>query len=130
MFETGLISSEDNLFVLREAFLSNSHLPPNLMLVNYEVNITNVTHRSEKMLWSNSRIYTIIHPNLISALQSGIMSIIFYYEELLYVPEITLYLMVKDKSNVTPNSIEIEYALSTINEKVKYNREVEYHVNP
>ena len=28
--------------------------------------------------------------------------------------------MVEDKRNLTPNSIEIEYALSTINEKVKY----------
>ena len=122
MFEKGLIINEDNLFVLREAFLSNSRPPPNLMLVKYEAYIfnQNFTYTNKWLLWSNSRIFTIIHPIILSAFQSGIMTVIFYFEGIVYTPSITLDLFVLDDRNITPSSAEIEYALSAINEKVNY----------
>ena len=130
IFEKGLISNKDNLFVLREAFLSNSRPPPNLMLVKYD--IFNWTNYTEQLLWSNSRIFTTIHPNLLSAFQSGIMTIIFYFEGLVYTPEITLHIPVSDTSRLAPTSAEIARALSAINEKVNYcNSVLHYscHVN-
>lgn len=124
MFEEGLTSNEDNLFILRDAFMSNSHPPPNLLLVTYNSYIPNSSSQHLQLFynttipWSNSRLFTIIHPEILKMFQSGIVTLFYYLVRILDTPNIALFLIIIDKGNVKPSTSEIEYALTTITEKV------------
>lgn len=120
MFEEALISNEENLYILRDAFDFNSHPSRNLMLVNYIVlmgspfQLYNVT-----IPWTNSKIYTIIHPAILFTFQSGLLTITYYYlEGVINTPNITLALIVENESNMTTNNAEVEHVLSTLTKRV------------
>ena len=120
MFEKALISNEENLYILRDAFDFNSHPSRNLMLVNYIVlmgspfQLYNVT-----IPWTNSKIYTIIHPAILFTFQSGLLTITYYYlEGVINTPNITLAIIVENESNMTTNNVEVEHVLSTLTKRV------------
>ena len=121
MFEKALVSNEDNLYILRDAFDSNSHPSRNLMLITYTalmespLQLYNVT-----IPWTNSRIFTIIHPTILFTFQSGLLTMIYYYlEGVINTPHITLALLVENKRNITPSTAEVEQVLSTLTKRVK-----------
>ena len=121
MFEKALVNLEENLYILRDAFDSNSHPSPNLMQVTY---FAFLTDQSPPQLynitipWTNSRIFTIIHPTILFTFQSGILTMIYFFGGVTNTPNITLTLFVDNERNITPSTAEVEYVLSTLTKRV------------
>lgn len=114
ILEKALINNEHNVCDLKDVFLSNAQPPPDLMTVTYR--IYNESHSSYdvQLLWSNSRIFTLMHPDIIDALQSRLLYPVLYPRNI----HITLKLNVSNESNITFNGVKIEDALLAITEKV------------
>ena len=114
--EDALTSKKINLHILRDTFLSGSYPPPSLLGVVYEMS-GGVQDRVE-VHWSSSRVFTIIDPTLIHALQSGVMTLIYYIEGISFLRNATLYLDVQTAKNFTED--EYNYAIVFITERVSY----------
>lgn len=110
-FEDALLNNKTNLYILRTVFLSSSNPSPHMLEVNYSFTDTS----SVTALWSSSRVFTVIDPAILHDLQSGIMTIIYYWDGILFPRTIYLYL------NVPENHLSQEennYGIQTITEKV------------
>lgn len=131
MFEKALVSNEDNLYILKDTFYSNSHLSPNLMLVTYVALVPHSTVLLYNITvpWTNSRIFTIIHPTILFTFQSGILTMIYYLAGLLNLPNITLTLLVNNERNITPTTAEVEYVLSTLTKQVNITTAISTMIN-
>ena len=68
IFEDVLLSDPINLFTLREAFFPVSNgasptaSPPEILGVKYNVTINNVFQVNEILGWSNSAVFSLVHP--------------------------------------------------------------------
>ena len=68
IFEDALLSDPINLFTLREAFFPVSNTatptasPPEMLRVIYNVTINNQFQLNETLGWSNSAVFSIVHP--------------------------------------------------------------------
>ena len=112
--EEVLLSSKVNLHTLRDAFLSGSYPPPSLLGVTYE--ISGGVQNSIEVHWSSSRVFTMIDPTLIHALQPGVLTLIYYIEGVSFLRTITLYLDLQSKKQFSEN--EYNYAIVAITERV------------
>ena len=117
ILEDALLNSKINLHILRDTFLSGSYPPPSLLGVVYEISGTEgVVQGRVEVHWSSSRVFTMIEPTLIHALQPGVMTLIYYIEGISFLRTITLYLDVKTEKQFSES--EYNYAIVTITEHV------------
>ena len=114
ILEEALLSDKANLLILRDAFLSGSYPPPSLLGVTYQ--ISGDVQNSIEVHWSSSRVFTMIDPKLIHALQPGVLTMIYYIEGISFLRTITLYLDVQPKKHFSEN--EYNYAIVSITERV------------
>ena len=114
ILEEALLSNKVNLHILRDAFLSGSYPPPSLLGVTYE--ISGGVQNSIEVHWSSSRVFTMIDPTLIHALQPGVLTLIYYIEGISFLQTITLYLDVQTKKQFSES--EYNYAIVAITERV------------
>jgi hypothetical protein len=112
-FEAALLNNENNLYILRTAFLSSSNPSPHMLNVNYSFNDAS----SVIALWSSSRVFTVIDPAILHNLQSGIMAFIYYLNGILFPQTIHLYLDISKNRHIY-NQEEYDYGILTITEKV------------
>ena len=113
IFEDALLNSENNLYILRTAFLSSSNPSPHMLNVNYSLNDASC----DVALWSSSRVYTVMDPAILHNLQSGIMAFIYHLNGILFPQTIHLYLNIS--KNLLPDQQEYyDYGILTITEKV------------
>ena len=111
IFEDALLNNENNLYILRTAFLSSSNPSPHMLNVNYSFNDASC----DIALWSSSRVFTVIDPAILHNLQSGIMAFIYHLNGILFPQTIHLYLNI---SKNLLNQEEYDYGILTITEKV------------
>lgn len=118
VLESALVSSKVNLHILRDAFLSGSYPPPSLLGVIYNINKVGLHGTSDKVEvhWSSSRVFTMIDPTTIHALQPGIMMLIYYLEGISFLQTIELHLYVYTDKHFSES--EYDYAIMTITERV------------
>ena len=91
--ETALLSNKNNLHILRDTFLSSSHPSPHFLDVFYHIIIAK--NESEVLImatWTISKVFTVIDPDILHNFQSGIMTLIYYAEGILFPETIDIYL--------------------------------------
>ena len=120
IFEGALLKEKVNSHTLRNTFLSSSHPSPQLLNVIYH--ITNASHNTNDIeaIWSSSQVFTIIDPIILHDLQSGIMTLVYYTEGILFPETTVVYLNLSNHHSLTPN--EYRYGLISITEKVSTSR--------
>lgn len=137
VLKDAIVSDEDNMFILRDAFTSASHPFPSLMVVTYKV--YPIKHHTDLFpnflqvipkegfnityLWSNSQIFTIINPQIIFMFQPAILTLAYVIgEDLVNYPRISLNLYITEDSlaPLKPNVSDLLYSFSTITEQVRY----------
>lgn len=117
VLESALVSSKVNLHILRDAFLSGSYPPPSLLGVIYNINkVALDTSKKVEVHWSGSRVFTMIDPTMIHALQPDIMMLIYYLEGISFLQTIELHLNVSTEEYFSES--EYDYAIMTITERV------------
>lgn len=114
VLEDALLSNKVNLHIIREAFLSGTYPPPSLLGVTYD--LSGSINGSVVVQWSSSRLFTMIDPTAIHALQPGIMTLIYYIEGISFFQTIDLYLEVNTDKSFSAD--EYNYALVVLTERV------------
>ena len=89
VFETALLINKNNLHIIRDTFLSSSHPSPHLLDVVYYITKEDDAD-SIKVTWTISKVFTVLESAILHNFQSGIMTLIYYGEGILF-PE-TIYL--------------------------------------
>ena len=91
VFETALLSNKNNLHILRDTFLSSSHPSPQLLdVVYYATKENDADSTVINITWTISKVFTVVESAILHNFQSGIMTLIYYGEGILF-PE-TIYL--------------------------------------
>ena len=117
IFEAALLEQKANSYILRKTFISSLHPSPQLLNVRYYImDISSQTFSFTKAVWSNSQVFTIIDPTILHDFQSGIMTLVYYMEGILFPNTISIYLNVSSHHSLTGN--ETIYGIISITEKV------------
>ena len=118
IFEGALLEEKVNCHTLRKAFLSSLHPSPQLLNVMYSIDTSSRTPSDSTIgaIWSSSQVFTIIDPMILHDLQSGIMTIVYFMEGILFPETVTLYLNLSSHHSLTEN--EHIYGIISITEKV------------
>ena len=115
IFEAALLEQKANSYILRKTFLSSLHPSPQLLNVMYVIGTPPHTANIEAV-WSNSQVFTIIDPTILHDFQSGIMTLVYHMEGILFPNTISIYLNVSSHHILTEN--EIIHGIISITEKV------------
>ena len=118
IFEEALLSNEDNLYTLQEAFFSSEHHSPSMLVIYYQIN-----NLSIPMVWSRSSLFKYVNPFLFLICEPTTIAIAFDAINAQLVPvEISLYLSVNASSiSKDISDEEIIHVLSTMTSRVSSN---------
>lgn len=120
IFERALLEEEINAHILRKTFLSSLHPSPQLLNVVYyiidTIDTSSHTVSSIGAVWSSSQVFTIIDPTILHDLQSGIMTLVYHMEGILFPETIAIYLNLSSHHSLTEN--ELIHGIISNTEKV------------
>ena len=125
IFEEALTGNEDNLYTLREAFLSTEHSSPSLLTINYHLvnEWNNKTYESMVSIpWSRSSIFEYVNPNIFFAIEPAVVLGTFEQVGATILPRNNIIeLSLPINTNSIPrniNSREVQHTLYTITARV------------
>ena len=118
IFEGALLKAKVNSHILRNTFLSSSHPSPQLLNVIYSIMNASHTTSNIEAVWSSSQVFTIIDPMILHDLQSGIMTLVYYTEGILFPETIVIYLNLSNRQLEGFTQKEYIHGIISITEKV------------